>query len=135
MPRFEQDSATKGVPQPVEDSTVPNASESIEFRPTDTPVVREKRQPARESGLRGKVVVITGAAAGIGRSTALRFAEEGAYIAAWDVSTKAAPEFESAIKLAGGASHFQAVDVTQASAVESAAAAVVEHWGRIDVLL
>jgi 3-oxoacyl-[acyl-carrier protein] reductase len=134
MHRFEQNSATEAVPQPAEDSTVPNASQPIEFAPTDTPVVREKRQP-RESGLRGRVVVITGAAAGIGHATALRFAEEGACIAAWDVSAKAAPQFESEIKQAGAESHFQAVDVTQASAVESAAAAVVERWGRIDVLV
>jgi 3-oxoacyl-[acyl-carrier protein] reductase len=135
MPRSEQDSATESVPQPVENSTVPNASHPIEFTPIDTPVVREERQPARESGLRGKVVVITGAAAGIGRATAVRFAEEGARIAAWDVSSKAAPQLESAIKRAGGEAHFQAVDVTNASAVESAAAAVVEQWGRIDVLV
>jgi 3-oxoacyl-[acyl-carrier protein] reductase len=135
MPRSEQDSGTEGVPQPIENTTVPNAPQSVEFTPTDTPIVREKRQPARGSGLRGKVVVITGAVAGIGRATALRFAEEGARIAAWDVSAKTAPQLESAIKWAGGESHFQAVDVTNARAVETAAAAVVEQWGRIDVLI
>ena len=133
MPRSEQESATEGVP--VEDSIVPNASQPIEFTTMDTPVVRDKRQAARESGLRGKVVVITGAVAGIGRATALRFAEEGARIAAWDVAANTAPQLESAIKWAGGESHFQMVDVTDASAVESAAAAVVEQWGRIDVLI
>jgi 3-oxoacyl-[acyl-carrier protein] reductase len=81
------------------------------------------------------VVVITGAAAGIGRATALRFAEAGAYIAAWDVSAKTAPQLESAVKWAGGDCQFQSVDVTSSKAVESAAAAVVERWGRIDVLI
>ena len=38
-----------------------------------------------ETGLRGRVVVVTGAAAGIGRTTAVRFALEGARVAAWDV--------------------------------------------------
>src|SRR6202158_12790 len=135
MPRSEQDSATEGVSQPVEDKPVSNAPQPIEFTPTDTIGIREKRQPARENGLRGKVVVITGAVAGIGSATALRFAEEGARIAAWDISAKTAPQLESAIKEAGGESHFQAVDVSNASAVESAAAAVVEQWGRIDVLI
>jgi len=65
----------------------------------------------------------------------LRFAEEGARIAAWDVSTETAPQLESAIKRAGGESHFQAVDVSDASAVESAAATLVGHWGSIDVLI
>jgi 3-oxoacyl-[acyl-carrier protein] reductase len=135
MPRSEQDFAAEGVSQPVENSTVPNAPQPIEFTPMDATGVREKRHPSRESGLRGKVVVITGAGAGIGRATALRFAEEGTRIAAWDVSAKSAPQLESAIKWAGGESHFQAVDVSNASAVESAAAVVVEQWGRIDVLV
>jgi 3-oxoacyl-[acyl-carrier protein] reductase len=101
----------------------------------DTPEVRETRRPARESGQRGRVVVITGAAAGIGRATALRFAEEGARVAAWDVSDKTASQLESAIKWAGGDCHFQAVDVANAKSVESAAAAVAAKWGRIDVLI
>ena len=135
MLRPEQDSATKSVPEPVEDATVPDARLPIEFFPRDTPAAHEERLQVRESESLGKVVVITGAVAGIGRATALRFAEEGARIAAWDVSDKTAPQLESAIKRAGGESHFQAVDVTNASAVESATAAVVEQWGRIDVLI
>ena len=135
MHRSEQESAIKSVPDPVEDATVPNAPLSLEFTPIDTPIVYEKRVQAREGVSRGKVVVITGAVSGIGRATALRFAEEGARVAAWDVSAKSAPQLESAIQWAGGESYFQAVDVASASAVESAAAAVVERWGRIDVLI
>ena len=88
-----------------------------------------------ETGLHKRVVVITGAVAGIGRATALRFAADGARIAAWDVSDKGAPQLESAVKWAGGESLFQAVDVTNAAAVETAAAGVVDLWGRIDVLI
>jgi 3-oxoacyl-[acyl-carrier protein] reductase len=135
MPLFEQDSAREKVHEPGEGTTVPNARPSLEIAPLDTPIVYEKRRQARESGSRAKVVVITGAVSGIGRATALRFAEEGARVAAWDVSAKSAPQLESAIQWAGGESYFQAVDVASASAVESAAAAVVERWGRIDVLI
>lgn len=88
-----------------------------------------------ETGLHKRVVVITGAVAGIGRATALRFAADGARIAAWDVSDKGVPQLESAVKWAGGESLFQAVDVTNAAAVETAAAGVVDLWGRIDVLI
>ena len=52
MPRSEQDPATEGAPQPAEDTTVCDAPQPMEFTPADAPVVREKRQPARESGLR-----------------------------------------------------------------------------------
>ena len=44
----------------------------------------------KASGLKGKVVIVTGAAAGIGRATAIRFAEEGARVAGWDVNAAAA---------------------------------------------
>src|SRR5271166_6530613 len=134
MPRSAQDSVIESIPQPAE-ATTNRSITSTNPSPADTTLVRERRKPAEESGLRDKVIVITGAGAGIGRATALRFAEEGARIAAWDVSAKTAPQLESAIQWAGGESHFQVVDVSSASAVESAAAAVVEQWGRIDVLI
>ncbi|HEY4960279.1 MAG TPA: beta-ketoacyl-ACP reductase [Terriglobales bacterium] len=135
MPLSEKDTPVENTPQPVEVTPVPNPSQSLEGPIDDPTILRESRRKAGESGSRGKVVIITGASAGIGRATAMRFAEEGARIAAWDVSDKAAAQLESAIQWTGGEGHFQAVDVTSASAVESAVAAVVERWGRIDILI
>jgi 3-oxoacyl-[acyl-carrier protein] reductase len=109
--------------------------ETIENAADELPGIHERRKPAYESGLRGKVVVITGASAGIGRATAMRFAQEGARIAAWDVSPKAATQLESAIKWAGGEGCFQAVNVTSAEELQSATAEVLERWERIDVLI
>ncbi|MEM7351859.1 MAG: 3-oxoacyl-ACP reductase FabG [Acidobacteriota bacterium] len=88
-----------------------------------------------ETGLAGKVVIVTGAAAGIGRATACRFAAEGAKVAAWDVADQAADELLAAIRAAGGEGHFATVDVTDGAAVEAAVEAVVERWEGVDVLV
>jgi 3-oxoacyl-[acyl-carrier protein] reductase len=133
MPVCKQEAVTETTSQSVDATAIPEPFQSI-IPSMDRPEADEKRS-LRESGLRGKVVVITGAVAGIGRATAMRFAEEGARIAAWDVSDKAAPQLQSAISWAGGEAHFQTVDVTRADEVAVAAQAVVDRWGRIDVLI
>ncbi len=89
----------------------------------------------RETGLRNKVVLITGAIAGIGRATALRFAEEGACIAAWDVNDTGAEALLEQIKKAGGQGKFRKVNVTDARAVEDGVAEIISGWGHVDVLV
>ena len=83
----------------------------------------------------GKVVVITGAAAGIGRATALRFAAEGACIAGWDVSAKAGENFQQEIRDAGGEGVFQVVIVAEAASIDAATNEVLAKWDGIDVLV
>jgi 3-oxoacyl-[acyl-carrier protein] reductase len=87
------------------------------------------------TGLAGKVVIVTGAAAGIGRATALRFAEERARVAAWDVRDTGHAALVEEIASAGGEGAFLTVDVTDKASVERAVAAVVARWGRVDVLV
>jgi 3-oxoacyl-[acyl-carrier protein] reductase len=82
-----------------------------------------------------QVVIVTGGAAGIGRATARRFARDGARVAVWDVKAADPDALVAELREAGGEGAFQPVDVTDAAAVEAGAAAVVERWGRIDVLV
>jgi 3-oxoacyl-[acyl-carrier protein] reductase len=88
-----------------------------------------------EKGLRDKVVVVTGAARGIGRATALRFAREGAKVTAWDVSDEKAESFVNQVKAMGATGLFRRVDVTDASAVETSVRDLILHWGRVHVLI
>ncbi|HOC44557.1 MAG TPA: 3-oxoacyl-ACP reductase FabG [Thermoanaerobaculales bacterium] len=88
-----------------------------------------------ETGLKDKVVIVTGAAAGIGRATALRFAEEGSRVAAWDVNDAGAAALVSEIEAAGGTGLFQKVNVAAAAEVGAAIAALVKRWGGIAVLV
>ncbi|HEX4963522.1 MAG TPA: 3-oxoacyl-ACP reductase FabG [Thermoanaerobaculia bacterium] len=82
-----------------------------------------------------RVVIVTGGAAGIGRATARRFAQSGARVAVWDVKAADPDALVAELAAAGGEGIFQSVNVTDAAAVEEAVAAVVERWGRIDVLV
>ena len=88
-----------------------------------------------ETGLAGKVVIVTGGAAGIGRATAVRFAAEGARVAVWDVSSEGVGALLEAIEAAGGEGRFQNVDVTSTEAVDNAVAEVVEAWDGVYVLV
>jgi 3-oxoacyl-[acyl-carrier protein] reductase len=67
--------------------------------------------------LAGKVVIVTGGAAGIGRATVEAFEAEGATVVSWDVTSE------------------PRIDVTSKESVEAAVAAVIAQHGRIDVLV
>jgi 3-oxoacyl-[acyl-carrier protein] reductase len=81
------------------------------------------------TGLEDKVVIVTGAARGIGRATAARFVSEGARVAAWDVAPVALDADASARLLP------LRVDVTVQADVSAGVARVIAEWGRIDVLV
>jgi NAD(P)-dependent dehydrogenase (short-subunit alcohol dehydrogenase family) len=83
--------------------------------------------------LKGKVALISGAASGIGISTALRFAEEGATVIGFDLNP--AGENWQAIVSCAPDSHFVTGDVTSEADVISAVEHVTQKFGRIDVLV
>ncbi|HUL76553.1 MAG TPA: 3-oxoacyl-ACP reductase FabG [Vicinamibacteria bacterium] len=88
-----------------------------------------------DTGLQGKVVIVTGAAAGIGRATALAFAGEGSRVAAWDVNAAALAPLVAEIGAAGGEAVTAVVDVADAGSVAPGVRSVLERWGRVDVLV
>ena len=85
--------------------------------------------------LNGKVAIVTGAASGIGRAIAERYAAEGAKIAIADLNLDAANATAAEIKAAGGVAMGVAMDVTDEAAVAAGVAAVVAAYGGVDILV
>jgi meso-butanediol dehydrogenase/(S,S)-butanediol dehydrogenase/diacetyl reductase len=81
----------------------------------------------------GKVVIVTGAASGIGEATARRFSSEGASVALVDRNemslAKVAKELPAQLTLA------HLVDVSDSEAIDAMVATVVKRFGRLDVLV
>ena len=84
--------------------------------------------------LKDKVAVVTGAGAGIGLATALRFAEEGARVVANDLGPAAAGGTVGRIAEAGGVAQAHPADVCVPDQVEGLIDAAVERFGRLDVM-
>ncbi len=82
--------------------------------------------------MKEKVVLVTGGAAGIGKATALRFAEEGAIIVICDLNEAAGQE---TVKLLGEKAAFYKVNVVSHAEVQAWIEAVVAKYGRVDVLV
>ena len=81
----------------------------------------------------GKVALLTGAASGIGRATAVAFAAEGARVAILDRTEDALHETADTVRNAGGEVLTLACDVSRPEEVEAAVARTVERFGRLDI--
>lgn len=89
----------------------------------------------KDTGLGGKVVIVTGAAAGIGRATARRFASEGCLVAAWDVNDAGQETLVRELFSLGGEALFRKTNVCDSGDVEAAVQEIIARWGSIDVLI
>lgn len=84
--------------------------------------------------LAGKVAIVTGAATGIGRETAMLYAEQGARVALSDVRAAEGEEAAHAICAAGGQAIFAGADVSQSDELARLVSATEAHFGALHIL-
>ena len=82
-----------------------------------------------------RTALVTGAASGIGRATALRLAQEGAAVVVADIQEDAGREVVAEITSAGGRALFQSLDVSSEEAWAEAVASAEKEFGGLDVLV
>ena len=90
---------------------------------------------AQGSQLTGLVALITGAASGIGRATALQCASEGAHVVVLDSDESGAAAVVDEIRAAGGAGSPFAFDLSRSERISSVVSDVIDEQHRIDILV
>ncbi len=83
----------------------------------------------------GKVAAITGGARGIGHSTAIKFAAEGARVAVCDINPELMAQTLAEIRSKGGEAEGYRVDVTNKQQIAEMVKGVMAKWGRIDCVV
>ena len=82
--------------------------------------------------LENRVALVTGAARGIGRASALTFAREGAIVVVADMNATGGEETVELVRASGGTASFVACDIAHEEEVERMIAHAVERYGRLD---
>jgi len=84
--------------------------------------------------LNGKIAIVTGAASGIGRASAILFAQEGAKVAVADVDSQGGEATVGSIRDAGGSALFIRTDVSRSADVDALLAATASAFGGVDIV-
>ena len=95
-------------------------------------ILNANMETTMPNNLQNKVSLVTGAASGIGRATALSFAKEGSKVVVSDVSSEGGEETVSLIKDMGGESLFVHADVSRSDHVENLISTAITNYGRLD---
>jgi NAD(P)-dependent dehydrogenase (short-subunit alcohol dehydrogenase family) len=85
--------------------------------------------------LRGRVAVVTGGASGLGRAISIGYAQAGVTVVLADVDDDGLAESVGLIAAQGHEAHAEHLDVTSRTDIEALADAVVERFGRVDILI
>jgi 3-oxoacyl-[acyl-carrier protein] reductase len=88
-----------------------------------------------DRSVRGRAVLITGAASGMGRATAHLFADEGALVAITDINEAGVARVVEEIAAGGGTAHGWRLDVSDAAEIKRVVADVAARFGRLDILI
>lgn len=88
-----------------------------------------------EGRLRGRVALVTGASRGLGASTAVALAREGAHVIVTARTEGGLTELDDVIKAEGGSATLVPVDMRDFDALDRLGAAIFERWKKLDILI
>src|SRR6266571_4671550 len=88
-----------------------------------------------DRSVKGRAVLITGAASGMGRATAHLFAQQGASVAVTDVNQAGIEPVVAEIQAEGGKAEGWHLDVMDTAEIKRVVAEVAERFGRLDILV